>query len=122
MPHTVTIQTKLNDSAAIAAACRRLNLPAPELGAANLFSGEVTGLLVKLPGWLYPVVCNTGTGELAFDNYNGHWGDPKQLDQLLQIYAVEKAKLEARKKGYSVSEQALPDGAIKVTINVGGAS
>ena len=30
--------------------------------------------------------------------------------------AVEKAKLEARKKGYSVSEQALNDGSIRLQI------
>jgi hypothetical protein len=43
LSHIVTIQTKLHDSAAIAAACQRLNPPAPELGTAKLFSGEVTG-------------------------------------------------------------------------------
>ena len=30
--------------------------------------------------------------------------------------AVEKAKLEARKKGYSVSEQPLQDGSIRLQI------
>jgi hypothetical protein len=30
--------------------------------------------------------------------------------------AFEKAKLEARKKGYSVSEQALNDGSVKLQI------
>ena len=41
-----------------------------------------------------------------------------------QVYsvAVEKAKLEARKKGHSVSEQKLTDGSIKLTIQVGGAT
>ena len=51
-----------------------------------------------------------------FDNFGGSWGDPKQLDRLMQIYAVEKAKLEARKKGYSVSEQPLEDGSIRLQI------
>jgi hypothetical protein len=36
--------------------------------------------------------------------------------------AVEKAAIEARRRGHSVVEQALPDGSIKLTINVGGAS
>ena len=39
-----------------------------------------------------------------------------ELDRLLQIYAVEKAKLEARKQGYDVSERALQDGSILVQI------
>src|SRR5262245_49913004 len=116
MSHIVTITTKVQDPAAIAAACRRLNLPAPVHGTAALFSGEATGLLVKLPGWLYHVVVDTATGRVAYDNFEGSWGDPKQLDRYLQIYAVETAKLEARKKGYSVSEQALSDGSIKLQI------
>jgi hypothetical protein len=36
----------------------------------------------------------------------------------LEVYSVafEKAKLEARKQGYAVSEQALADGSIRVQI------
>jgi hypothetical protein len=48
------------------------------------------------------------------------WGDPSKLDALLQMYAVEKAKIEARKKGHTVSEQSLSDGSIKLTIQVAG--
>jgi len=44
------------------------------------------------------------------------WGDQAQLDRLLQMYAVEKAKLEARKKGYTVTEQTVSGGAIKLQI------
>ncbi len=47
------------------------------------------------------------------------WGDQGHLDHFLQMYAVEKAKLEARKKGYAVSEQALQDGSIRVSISEG---
>jgi hypothetical protein len=116
MSHIVTIQTRLHDPVAIAGACQRLNLPAPVEGTATLFSGEATGLLVKLPDWLYPVVVNTSTGHIAFDNYQGAWGQQEHLDRFLQIYAVERTKLEARKKGYSVSEQALSDGSIKLQV------
>ena len=44
------------------------------------------------------------------------YGDPGQLDRFMQMYAVEMAKLEARKKGYSVSEQPLEDGSIRLQI------
>lgn len=116
MSHIVTIATRVQDPAAVLAACRRMDLPAPVHGTATLFSGEVTGLLVKLPGWLYPAVVDTTTGQVAFDNYEGAWGEPQQLDRFLQLYAVERAKLEARKKGYSVSEQPLEDGSIRLQI------
>jgi hypothetical protein len=71
--HIVTIATEVRDPAAVAAACRRLGLAEPAHGTAKLFEGEATGLLVRLPGWLYPCVCDTATGSLRYDNYGGAW-------------------------------------------------
>jgi hypothetical protein len=122
LSHIVSIKTEVRDSQAVAAACRRLGLPEPITGTATLFSGEAVGLLVRLPDWLYPVVLDTATGQIHYDNYNQAWGKQEHLDRFLQIYAVERARIEARKRGHNVVEQALPDGSIKVTINVGGAS
>jgi hypothetical protein len=122
LSHIVTIKTEVRDPQAIAAACRRLGLSEPVTGTATLFSGEVSGLLVRLPDWLYPVVLDTATGQIHYDNYNQAWGKQAHLDRLLQFYAVEKARIEARKRGHNVVEQALPDGSIKLTINMGGAS
>jgi hypothetical protein len=68
---------------------------------------------VQLPAWLYPVVCQLETGQLQYDNFEGRWGDPQHLAAFLQSYAVEKCRLEARRKGHSVSEQKLADGSIK---------
>ena len=51
---------------------------------------------MQLPQWTFPIVCNTSTGELKYDNYGGRWGQQCHLDQFLQAYAVEKARLEAR--------------------------
>ncbi|WP_406699445.1 DUF1257 domain-containing protein [Singulisphaera sp. Ch08] len=116
MSHIVTIATRVQDPVAVLTACQRLNLPEPVHGTATLFSGDVAGLLVRLPDWVYPVVVDIATGQLAYDNFEGSWGDPKQLDRFLQIYAVEKAKLVARKQGYSVSEQSLNDGSIRLQI------
>jgi len=116
MSHVVTIVTKVQDPVAVAAACRRLGLAEAVYGSAKLFGGEVAGLVVRLPDWVYPVVVDTATGRIAYDDFEGRWGDRKQLDRFLQIYAVEKAKLEARRKGCSVSEQALHDGGVRLEI------
>ena len=122
MSHIVTIKTEIRDAAAVRAACRRRRLAEPRQGTAKLFSGEATGLLVELPDWHYPVVCDTTSGQVAFDNYEGRWGDRAHLDALLQAYAIEKVRLEARKKGHSVSEQPLSDGRVKLTVQMGGAA
>ena len=122
MSHVVEIQTQVKDAASVRAACQRLKLEQPSHGTAKLFSGEATGLIVKLPGWNYPVVFNTRSGEARFDNYGGTWGDQKQLDRFLQIYAVEKSRIECRKKGHTLIEQQLADGSIKLTVQVGGAA
>ena len=51
MSHIVTVETEVRDAAAVRAACQRLGLAAPEQGTVKLFSGEATGLAVKLPDW-----------------------------------------------------------------------
>jgi len=120
LSHIVSIQTEVRDPVAIRSACDRLKLPPPCFGTVKLFSSSATGWAVQLPQWRYPVVADVNTGKLAYDNYNGRWGEQKQLDSFLQRYAVEKASIEARKRGHSVIEQPLEDGSIKLTVSVGG--
>lgn len=122
MSHIVQIKTQIRDAEAVAAACRRLQLAPPVTRTVKLFSSTATGLAVQLPGWTYPVVCDLASGELKFDNFEGRWGERTQLDRFIQMYTVEKARLEARKKGHTVGEQQLADGSIKLTISVGGAA
>lgn len=123
MSHVVTIQTQVRDSIAIAAACNRLSLPTPAHGEAKLFGTPVSGWIVQLPGWNYPVVCNVAAGEVRYDNFQGRWGDQRELDRFLQAYAIECAKLEARRRGHAVTEQAMAGGSVKLVISVmGGAS
>ena len=118
MSHTVTIKTQVRDRHAVDAACRRQRLDAPTLGTHALFAGQTaSGYGVKLRGWRYPVVCQLDSGELAYDNFGGHWGEQKELDGFLQAYAVERAKIEARKKGHTASERVEADGSIVLTIN-----
>ena len=119
MSHIVVIPTKLRDPAGIAAACRRLGLAEPVQGTAKLYSEQATGLMIQLPGWKYAAVIDPTSGEIRYDNFGGTWGDPSKLDQFLQIYAVETARLEARRRGHQVSEQVLADGSIKLTIAEG---
>ncbi len=120
MSHIVRIQTEVRDGAAVFAACRRRQLAEPVMGMHRLFSSEVEGLAVNLRDWTYPAVCKLETGEVLFDNFGGRWGEQRELDQFIQAYAVEKARIEARKRGHTVTEQPLVDGSIKLTVQVGG--
>ena len=120
MSHVVVVKTEIRDVAALHAACARLGLSPPRHGTARLYEKEVTGQIVQLPGWVYPVVIDTEHQEIKMDNFAGAWGDPKELDKLLQAYAVAKATLEARKAGHGVTEKTMADGSIKLTVQVGG--
>ncbi len=122
MSHIVEIKTEIRDEQAVRAACTRLQLAPPEQKAARLFSTTARGLCVQLPQWQYPVVINLQTGQTQFDNFSGAWGRQEELNKFLQAYAVEKAKIEARKKGHLCSETRLEDGSIRVTVKVGGAA
>ena len=120
MSHIVTVNSQLRDAGGVAAACRRLGLSAPVHKTVKLFSGEATGLAVKLPDWNYPVVIDTANGEVRYDNFEGRWGEQSRLDAFLQAYAVEVVKAQSRRKGHTVTEQTLENGAIKLTVEVNG--
>jgi hypothetical protein len=118
MSHIVEVSAEVRDPDALAAACRRLGLPEPVSGTAQLFRRRATGLLVRLPGWAYPVVFDTHAGTVRFDNFQGRWGDRIQLDRLLQAHAVERLLLEARRRGRHVLERPQADGSIRLTIRL----
>ena len=119
MSHVVQIQTQVRDASAVRAGCRRLGLAEPVEGEFKLYRQTVSGLGVRLHQWKYPVVFDLVTGESKFDNFDGHWGKQERLDEFLQAYAVEKTKIESRRRGYAVTEQTQEDGSIKLTVQVG---
>ena len=116
MSHVVQIQTEVRSEPAVQAACKRLHLPPARRGTFELYDSTETGLGIELPKWRYPVVANTETGELRFDNFGEKWGVQEYLDQFLQRYAVEAATIAARKQGHSVVESQLADGSVKLTV------
>jgi hypothetical protein len=122
MSHVVQIQTQVRDASAVRAGCKRLGLDEPVEGETKLFSQTVTGLAVRLREWRYPVVFDLATGASKYDNYGGRWGTQERLDEFMQAYAIERTKIEARRKGYSVIEQPLVDGSVKLTLSMGAGS
>jgi len=102
MSHTATYEAILSDKEALIKALKNLGLTYRE-GVANLFQTTEKGIVVNLPGWRYPIVIRED-GTVAYDNYNGRWGNIERLHELSVTYALEQAKINARKRGYRVRE------------------
>lgn len=115
MSHIATVQTEITSLRALRDACRRLGLKPPRFGEHRLFGGQTAkGYAVSLPDWQYPVVIDLKSKQVHYDNYNGSWGDEKELDKLKQAYAVCAAKDKAVKQGFQVQEKTLKDGSIQL--------
>ena len=78
---------------------------------------EFIGNIIQLQGWQYPI-CITDEGEIKYDNYEGAWGEQQQLQQFQQMYAIEAAKCAAEEQNYSYTEEVLPTGVLKLTIDI----
>jgi len=115
MSHVVQVRNiQCKDEQALIQACSHLGLSCKE-GTHQLFgSQKATGLAVNLPGWRYPVVIDTKTGEAKYDNYNGSWGKQDELDKLIQRYAIEAAKNEGALHGFQSVEHELENGDVRL--------
>ena len=86
-------------------------------GTFALFDGaEVVGHGFQLDGWSYPLVVNTETGELSYDNYNGCWGKQEHLDKLMHGYSQAVMEQEAYLAGHAIERETLEDGQVRLTI------
>jgi len=138
MSHIVTIKTELRDLAAIKAACKRMGWQLVEgqhtfswwghyVGDYRAFEERLRNLGIKpenygkcdhairVPGAKYEIgLVQTGNQFIPlWDAYDTgglqRITEANGMGGFLQAYAVEKAKLEARRKGYTVRETALPN-------------
>jgi len=117
MSHTMNIKTEIRDRSALESACARLGY-ACEYGTHQLYASQETGIGVMLPGFKYPVVFDVETGEAKYDTYGGRWGNDLEVHKLTAYYGIEKAKVEAARKGYMVQETDT-EGQIELTITIG---
>lgn len=83
----------------------------------KLWEGSYEGVAIRIPGWTYPVVFNLDTGNLVFDNHNGHWGDEIKLDALVQRYVYEDAIAQAYINGETV--ETVTDEMGNITLAIG---
>jgi gamma-glutamylcyclotransferase (GGCT)/AIG2-like uncharacterized protein YtfP len=99
----MNITLELKDKDALFAACDRIGCRVLPYGSQKLFSSQEIGIGIMLSNWRYPVVVKDN-GTVAFDTYEGQWGNIARLNELKAYYGLEKAKIEARRAGHSVYE------------------
>lgn len=88
-------------------------------GSHTIYGTNYSGFGIHLPDWRYPVVVNTDTGKLSYDNFNGSWGKQSHLDDFLQRYGIEAASAAAEARGFSYEEATLDNGDIRLRIHAG---
>lgn len=117
MSHKTTIKTSLKDLACLAKAAETVGAQFRRAGTSplkvELYSEKVDAVAaVRLRGWKYEVAVQED-GKVAFDNYNGGWGDEKELDKLNQQYGVELWNDSIQQHGYREIERVVQeDGSI----------
>lgn len=116
MSHVTTISLRVTDREALNRACRTLGLEEPTEGSVKFYDGTThEGLVVRLPDYVYPAVVD-GDGHIRVDHFEGRWGAPERLDELMQRYGCEKVRLEATRAGHSVVERRLDNGSVRMTV------
>lgn len=122
MSHFTTIKTQIKDISALKSAVNEMGLVLlQDAGARGYVNNTQRGeFVIKLKG-PYDIAVNKqpdGTYGLTTDWWDGHVEREvgTQFGKLLQLYAVHKASLEARRKGLTVQRSRKQDGSIKLVI------
>jgi hypothetical protein len=123
MSHFVAIKTSVKDITALRKACDELGLELLEQATARGFASNKlkADYVIRLKG-PYDIAVNLDKETGSFGFTTDWWGSHvekevgKDYSRLLQLYAVHKTQIEARKKGLSCRRQHLADGSIKMSI------
>jgi len=102
--HTVKVKIEMKNTDALTRAAIALGGQVLGQGTHRLYSSQEDGFAIKLPGWQYPVIAKTD-GTLAYDDYQGHWGNVRDIETLKSRYAIEAARLECERLGWYCEEQ-----------------
>lgn len=97
--HTAKIVVEFRDPETLRLAIEAMGGKWLGHGTHKLYSSSHEGHGFTLQGWRFPIVLEAGN-RLAFDNYNGAWGDVSQLDRLKGEYALSTAQAAAQAQGW----------------------
>lgn len=111
MSHTTTVKALFKSPTAFKKACEKLNLKhrvaetvdgRQVLFPVRLYQANETAWgELHLPGWRYPVAFRED-GKVAFDTFEGKWGDIAQYDKFCQEYSVQATIEAAENLGHTV--------------------
>lgn len=122
MSHFTTIETQIKDIDALRAACAEMDLLLLENTEARGYGSNARhgDHVIRLKG-PYDIAVNhdaSGTCQLTTDWWDGHVEREvgPNFGRLLQLYAVHKASMEARRRGYRVQRENQTNGEIKLVL------
>lgn len=111
MSYTMNIEIEMTDIESIKAAAEKLNARCEE-GRFKLYQTTEIGTGIFFKHSEHPmVITNHGI------KYDEDYTHLKTINNFIANYGVEKAKKEARMKGYNFTETKEPNGDIKLIIN-----
>lgn len=84
-------------------------------GTERSYSRTTTGTHFKLSNWSYPV-CVLEDGSIEFDNFNGSWGKPIDLDKVIQRYQELSITKKARENGWQVDKVVASNGDVTLRL------
>jgi hypothetical protein len=99
LSHTAQISADYSNQDALAAAVKILGGHLGGTGTHCLYSSREQGLAIILPNWHYPIVVRPD-GTLAYDDYNGAWGNVADLDRLHEEYSWALTEIAAHNVGW----------------------
>lgn len=136
MSHTTKVNVEIKDLEMVEKTCQELAAKGFRFERTNqvrLFEGGKTEECVaavyidgretvdqygnkKIEGkWQYPIAIKED-GSVAYDNYNGQWGDIKEFDNFRQLYTENVAVKFAESTGRRVLHREVVNGSVTLTL------
>lgn len=99
MSHTAQIAADYSHTEALERAVRAIGGHLGGQGTHCLYGSRETGMAIVLPGWNYPIVVRADN-TLAYDDFNGAWGNVSDLDRLHEEYSWALTEIAAQSIGW----------------------
>lgn len=117
MSHIVTIQTELKNKESIQEVCKALNVQYLGQKTTKYYNTTKSGIAVQFRNWKYPVTIQEN-GSVYFDNYQGSWGNKKDLDAFINEYSLVETVGKLKKKNLRYEVQRLKNNEIKIEVMI----